>query len=167
MTLLSTFLASTLLLLQSAGGAPAVKIAPEAVLENAQPAIQGQVRVRQSVVIRISPPAPAESDRALAEVPRRKMNARYQEERVDGCVRIESIAGSKPLANNRLLLFMRDRGILTISLDRVCSAQSFYSGFYVERNGDGMLCPGRDKLRSRNGMECEVGGLGRLVAIRD
>lgn len=166
MSLLFSFLASFALVLPPVGPLAPVD-APVSTFETARADAHGQVRVQQRVVIRISPPAAAERQRAFAEVPRRQMNARYQEQAVRGCVKLGHIAGSQPLARNRLLLFMRDRGILTVSLDRMCSAQSFYSGFYVEQNGDGLLCPGRDIIRSRSGMTCEIGGFNRLVAIRD
>lgn len=172
MSLLLSFLASMSLALPL--GSPAATSAqsvpapvPVPAFDAARADVQMQVRIEQRVVIRISPPPAATRQRAFAEVPRRRMNARFQERPLRGCVKLSHIVGSQPLANNRLLLFMRDRGILTISLDRLCSAQSFYSGFYVERSGDGLLCPGRDTIRSRSGMTCQIGGVSRLVAIRD
>ncbi|MXP40977.1 hypothetical protein GRI75_04875 [Altererythrobacter soli] len=132
-----------------------------------RPQVQEQVRIERRVIIRIAPSPPSAREEMLSRLPRREMAKRYQEEELDGCVPVESIAGSAPLPENRLLLFMRDRRVLSASLERACSAQAFYSGFYVERNGDGMLCSGRDRLQSRAGASCEVARLNRLVAVRD
>ena len=68
---------------------------------------------------------------------------------------------------NRILLFMRDRRVLSAALERACSARDYYSGFYVERNEDGQLCARRDTLQSRAGASCKVAQLNRLVAVRD
>ena len=65
--------------------------------------------------------------------------------------------------DNRLILFMRDRRIVSAELERACHARDFYAGFYVARNTDGMICTGRDKLQSRAGMNCAVSRLRQLV----
>lgn len=132
-----------------------------------RPQVQEQVRIERRVIIRISPSPPSTREEMLGRLPRRQIPTRYQEEELDGCVPVESIAGSAPVQENRLLLFMRDRRVLSAALERACSAQAFYSGFYVERNEDGMLCSGRDRLQSRAGASCEVARLNRLVAVRD
>ena len=59
---------------------------------------------------------------------------------------------------------MRDARIVSAGLDKGCTARDFYSGFYVARTGDGMMCTGRDKLQSRNGANCKLGKLKQLVA---
>jgi hypothetical protein len=132
-----------------------------------RPEVQEQVRIERRVIIRITPSPASARERMLSRLPRRDMATSYQEEELDGCVAVESIAGSAPHPDNRVLLFMRDRRVLSAALERSCSAQAFYSGFYVERNGDGMLCSGRDRLQSRAGASCEVSRLNRLVAVRD
>lgn len=128
---------------------------------------QAQVRIEQRVIIRIAPSAPGLRERLLADVPRRQSRPVYQEQKMDGCVAIDSIAAVEPAADNRLLLLMRDRRVLSAALERSCIARDFYSGFYVERNKDGQLCSRRDKLQSRAGASCEVAQLNRLVAVRD
>jgi len=126
-----------------------------------------QVRIEQRVIIRISPGTPATRDQMMATLPRRAIRDTYQEERFKGCVPISTIVGVQPGPNNRLLLFMSDRRVLTVALDRSCNARDFYSGFYIERNEDGRLCGGRDHLQSRAGASCAVEVLNRLVAVRD
>lgn len=127
-----------------------------------------QVRIEERVIIRIAPSAPATREGLRALLPRRPAGqANFQEEKLDGCIPVAAIAAVQPAEQNRLLLFMRDRRVLSAALERACSAEDFYSGFYVERRDDGQLCSRRDKLQSRAGASCRVTQLNRLVAVRD
>jgi hypothetical protein len=149
-----------------ATGFDAVGAEPFRALQEARrPPHAGQVRIEQRVIIRIAPSSPAVRERMLAELPRRA--AGFEERRMSGCVAIDHIAGVQPAEENRLLLFMRDRRILTASLERACKSEDYYSGFYLERNADGQLCPGRDHLQSRAGASCRVARFHRLVAARN
>jgi len=127
-----------------------------------------QVRIEERVIIRIAPSSQAIRDRMLSLIPRRSSEpTRFEEEKLDDCVPVAGIAAVQPAQNNRLLLFMRDRRVLTAALERKCNAEDFYSGFYVERQEDGQLCSRRDRLQSRSGASCRVAQLNRLVAARD
>jgi len=151
-------------------GFDALPSAPFEVLKQARtPAELGQVRIEQRVIIRISPSNPAVREQMLADLRRQgTVPTSYQEEKLDGCVAIANIAGVEPApAQNRLLLFMRDRRILSAALERACNPRDFYSGFYVERSEDGQLCAKRELLQSRTGASCKVAQLNRLVAVRD
>lgn len=174
-----TFLLAALALLapmtasERAGHAPREESRPAMSLQPYQPPLsplpqpQYQVRIEQRVVIRIAPSPRATREEMLSRLPRREMETSFQEVELGSCVPIEKITGVAPVQQNRLLLFMRDRRVLSAALDRACDAQAFYSGFYVERNDDGMLCVKRDMLKSRAGTSCEVAQLSRLVAVRD
>jgi hypothetical protein len=156
----------------ASGATSAVGFRPEApepfgIIEQAHRAPVERVRIEQRVIIRISPSGPAARERMLAELPRKPIRESFAEQPIDGCVRIDAIAGVQPGAQNRLLLFMRDRRVLTASLERACHAADFYSGFYVERREDGVLCSNRDRLQSRAGASCQVTQFNRLVALRD
>jgi hypothetical protein len=129
--------------------------------------VQHQVRIEERVIIRIGPSSPAARERMMALLPRRSSATSFQEEKLDGCVAIDSIVGVQPAQQNRLLLFMRDHRILTAALERACNSADFYSGFYIEQRRDGQLCSRRDKLQSRTGASCKVAQLNRLVALRD
>lgn len=126
-----------------------------------------QVRIEQRVIIRIAPGNPQARERFLSALPRRQIRETFQEEPMRGCVPISTIVGVQPGPDNRLLLFMSDRRVLTVELARTCNARDFYSGFYIERNDDGRLCGGRDELQSRAGASCGVEGLNRLMAVRN
>lgn len=83
------------------------------------------------------------------------------------CIPIREIGGVQVQSGNRLMLFMRDRRIVGATLEKGCRARDFYSGFYVERGDDGLICSGRDILQSRSGTKCELRKLHRLVPVRD
>ena len=123
----------------------------------------GQVRLEQRVIIRIAPSSPQRMERSLSELNR--SSDRFEEVRLGECIPINMIAAVAP-QENRLLLFMRDRRILSASLERACNPEDFYSGFYIERQ-DGQLCERRDRLQSRAGASCRVTRLNRLVPARD
>jgi len=138
------------------------------VLDRARvPAPLNQVRIEQRVVIRISPSSQGQRERMLAALPRRPIATTFAQVAHGDCVPIEQIAGVHAVEDHRLLLFLRDRQVLSAGLERSCSASAFYSGFYVERSDDGKLCVTRDRLRSRSGASCQLDTLHRLVAIRD
>jgi len=123
--------------------------------------VQQQVRIEQHVVIRISPGLESRR-RAVEDAPLPPVPLRYKEKHLKGCVPIDGIAAIKPAPDNRLMLFMRDRRVLSAELERSCHAEEFYSGAYVERHDDGLLCPKRERLQSRTGATCAVAKLNRL-----
>jgi hypothetical protein len=123
-----------------------------------------QVRIEQRLVVRI---APAARNNLTAELPQRAMPPRFEEARKEKCVPLEGIAGVQTGSGNRLVLYLRDRRMLSVNLEKSCRARDFYSGFYVERNKDGRLCVDRDKLQSRTGVRCEVESMRQLVEARD
>ncbi len=139
------------------------------VLEGAhRPPEQNQVRIESRVIVRISPSPAGQRERMLSALPRRPIRTTFAEVDHGECVPIESIAGVQASQDDdRLLLFLRDRRVLSAELERSCSAQSFYSGFYIERSEDGQLCVERDRLQSRAGASCQVDEFHRLVAVRD
>ncbi len=132
-----------------------------------KPRVQDQVHIEQRVIIRIAPGPPAAREDMLARIPRHDGPSRYREKKIKGCIQIDEIAGSQPVQENRLLLFMRDHRVLSAALERACDADEFYLGFYIAQNADGMLCSKRDKLHSRTGASCEVAQLSRLVAVKE
>lgn len=137
---------------------------PLRLLEEARrPPVENQVSIEQRVIIRIAPSTPQRVEQSLAQLNRR--TDRFEEVRLGECVPINMIAAVAP-QDNRLLLFMRDRRILSAALERACNPEDFYSGFYIERR-DGRLCERRDRLQSRAGASCRVTRLNRLVAARD
>lgn len=124
---------------------------------------QNQVRIEQRVTIRISPLTNSPRQSIMPNAP--SVNLRDYDERDAGkCIPLGSIRGVQSISDDRLLLYLRDRRVLSLRLRKTCRAQDFYSGFYVEPRPDGMLCVERDTLRSRTGATCELREINRLVA---
>jgi len=132
-------------------------------LEDARRPVENQVRIEQRVIIRIAPSSRQFFERSVAALEEDADS--FEEVRLHDCVPINMIAAVYP-QEHRLLLFMRDRQVLTAQLERSCSPEDFYSGFYIERQ-DGQLCEKRDELKSRAGASCKVTRLSRLVPDDD
>ena len=128
-----------------------------------------QVRIQRRVIIRISPyqgrtvPAGLVSQQTRVQ-PRAPL--RFVEKPHDECVAVDSIVGLKPERQRKLLLYMRDRRLLTLNLEKACPAAAFHSGLYVERSKDGKLCVNRDVVQSRSGAKCDIESFSQLVPQR-
>jgi hypothetical protein len=130
-----------------------------------------QVRIHRRVIIRITPVGRSSAVSSLAPVPRPpappRAQTRFEERKHDDCLSVDEVRGVRQATNERLVLTMRDRRLLSLELARACPADAFYSGFYVERAADGRMCDDRDELVSRTGARCQVRRIRRLVAVRD
>jgi len=129
--------------------------------------VQHQVRIEQRVIIRVVPRSTAVRRGMSSFVEAQPTSARLVERKTGDCVPAAAIDAVQPAPDNRLMLFMRDRRLFSAKLKRSCRARDFYSGFYVERNEDGMICVDRDKLQSRTGSKCEVETLRQMVPASD
>jgi hypothetical protein len=126
---------------------------------------QNQVRIEQHMTIRISPAHPTTMPQFLLDMPQSEIGARFVERHMGRCLSVAGIAGVQPDAGNRLILFMRDRRMVSATLERACRARDFYSGFYVDRTNDGQICANRDTLLSRSGANCKLTAIRQLVEI--
>jgi hypothetical protein len=97
----------------------------------------------------------------------REIAPRMTERKIGKCLPISGIAGVRPDAGNRVILFMRDRRMISAQLERSCRGRDFYSGFYVDRTPDGQLCVDRDTLLSRSGFNCKVARFRQLIEPDD
>ncbi len=122
-----------------------------------------QVRIERRVTIRIAPRSQSRRPDLMTIMPARPVAARYAERKMGKCIPVRSIGGVQASRDNKLLFFMKDRRVISASLPKSCLAREFYSGLYVERSDDGMLCVSRDLLQSRAGTSCEVKRLRQLV----
>lgn len=125
-----------------------------------------QVRIEQTIVLRISPRPAAQADPRI-QADRAAQPSRVEERKIGSCIPAQGIAAVGTGQDDRLILFMRDNRVISAALEKSCNARDFYSGFYLERSGDGRLCVKRDKLHSRAGAKCELRQIRQLVAVRD
>jgi len=124
--------------------------------------VANQVRIEQRMTIRISPRAPIEPN-MLAELPGREIGPKFIERKIGKCLPVARIAGVQAGEGSRLILYMRDQRIVSAELERACRSRDFYSGFYLSRSDDGMLCIDRDTLLSRSGANCKLTRFRQLV----
>lgn len=133
------------------------------VSEGFRPPAEHQVRIEQRITIRIAPragPPPPPFRPFMMDQPDRP---RISERHAGKCLPIAGIAGVQVGRDNRLMLSLRDRRVISLGLEKGCRARDFYSGFYVERSPDGQICVDRDRLQSRSGANCALTRLRQLV----
>lgn len=126
---------------------------------------QNQVRVERRVIVRITPFRARRPATELTTPQAPATPGVISESSVEkgGCVPLNEIAGVRLGDGRRLLLYMRDRRVFSASFGRSCPVQVFYSGFYVERPVDGLLCAGRERLHARSGGDCMLGSFTELT----
>lgn len=127
--------------------------------------IQQQVRIERRVIVRIAPQSPRSRANLVADLPSRAPSSKLVERKTGKCIPVSSIAGVQTSSGSKLLLYLRDRRVMTVKLEKSCRSRDFYSGFYVEKNKDGKLCVDRDELHSRSGAKCEVERMRQLVRV--
>ena len=126
-----------------------------------------QVRIERRVTVRIVPRGRVPRQSLMADLSQAPEPTRFEERKMEKCLPINNIAGVQTGSGDRLVLFLRDRRMVSARLEKACRARDFYSGFYVEQNEDGMLCVDRDQLQSRAGANCEISRLRELVPASD
>tara|TARA_R110000824_G_scaffold77668_6_gene196375 strand:+ start:379 stop:885 length:507 start_codon:yes stop_codon:yes gene_type:complete len=132
---------------------------------SARPLIYAQVRIEKRVIIRVprrrpSPLAPR------ADFSQETPKQTYKEKKIGKCLPMDNILGVQMFADQYLDLVTRDRRRIRAQLEENCPSRSFYSGFYMEKSGDGKMCAGRDILHSRTGAKCEIERFRELVPQR-
>jgi hypothetical protein len=127
-----------------------------------------QVRIEQQVTIRVSPrplPMPINPQAFFNQDFEPSSGPRWIERKHGKCLTLSGIAGVQPGPENRLILLLRDRKVISASLEKGCRSRDYYSGFLVAKSGDGQLCSGRDQLLSRSGANCKVSGFRQLIQV--
>lgn len=127
-----------------------------------RPDPQWQVRIQSRVIIRVAPRRPSRTSLVADTRAPSQATLQFDEKKIGKCVSADSIAGMQP-NGNRLILFMRNRALVSARLNKKCKARDFYAGFYVERPKDGKLCIKRDELQSRAGSKCKLRSFRQLV----
>ncbi|MEY4953436.1 MAG: hypothetical protein RL299_1860 [Pseudomonadota bacterium] len=159
-------LAPLVMVLPVLGGSEAVPVAFQPA-NPADPMVAEQVSIQQSVTIRINPrPAPASMQPAMfSQGFDQDREPRFIERKFAKCLAVNSIFGVQPVTNDKLLLILNDRRMVTAQLEKGCQARQFYSGMMIKRNDDGQICTSRDALQSRSGASCQVTGFRQIIQI--
>lgn len=135
--------------------------------EGIEPADVNQVRIERRVILRIAPARSSARQSLVSEAaPLSQPRTRLVERSFGKCIDSDRI-GAVADRGDRLLMYLRDRRMLTAELEKGCSPRDFYQGFYMERSDDGKLCIKRDRILSRSGAKCQVMKLRQLVVERE
>jgi len=126
-----------------------------------------QVRIEQRIIIRIAPQRSLPRRNLMMDLPHRAVAPKLAERKMGDCIGVSNIAGVQVDGDDRLLLFLRDRRMVSARLERSCRARDFYSGFYLRNSNDGRLCVDRDALQSRSGANCKLSRIRQLVEDDD
>jgi len=130
------------------------------------PTVARQVSIEQRVTIRVAPRMPA-SPIAFDSLPPNGAGPHFAEKKMGKCVPVSGIVGVQYRDANRLVLHLRDRRMVSATLEKSCRARDYYSGFYVAKNSDGLLCVERDEIRARSGANCQISAMRQLVPDDD
>lgn len=146
-------------------GSPAIA-APVQPQSRPQPR-EGQViermTIRQRVIIRV--PAMPVARTSLAPTPALPPIV-WVERAAPQCVPVSALSAATIMRANSVDLVLNGGKRLRARLGDECPALDFYSGLYLKRTADGMVCAERDAFRSRSGGECRIEGFRRLVPQR-
>ena len=118
-----------------------------------------QLSIQQRVIIRVPM---ARKGRAPARIAP-DARSQWQEKKGPRCVALRSIRSAAIAVQNGVDLILADNHRYRARLEKGCDSIGFYSGFYVEPDGDGSLCSGRDELQARSGLSCAIDSFRRLI----
>jgi hypothetical protein len=119
-----------------------------------------QLTIERRVIIRVPM---ARKGRAPVRIAPELKDA-WREKKGPRCIALRSIRSASIVVANGVDLILADDHRYRARLERGCNATGFYSGFYVEPDGDGSLCSGRDELQARSGLSCGIDSFKRLIA---
>ncbi|TXC68796.1 hypothetical protein FSZ31_07420 [Sphingorhabdus soli] len=170
------------MLLSPAAAATAGSEGPVPETVETQPALQAllpedraewqQVIIEQRVIIRI--PARSRASTFRPSSPNEQQaqpgpTIVWREAKAPKCLRISSLMGVQVTRDDSIDLLTEERQRLRARLDENCRTLDFYSGFYVERTADGLICADRDVIQARSGARCEIDEFRLMVpvALRD
>ena len=110
-----------------------------------EPAEVAQMSITRTAVVRIAP--------VVAAIPK---PIRWKEKDGPKCVDVGLLAGLAIREEDSIDLALRGGRNVRAKLEKGCPSTEFYSGFYLQRSRDGLVCAGRDVIHSRVGAACEV-----------
>ncbi len=115
-----------------------------------------QLVVRQRVIVRVP---------RMAAPPTPPRPVTWKERKGPKCVPTVALAGAIVTARDRIDLVLRGGQRVRARLDDDCRGLDFYSGFYLRPDARGLVCAGRDAIRSRAGARCEIDRFRLLEAV--
>ena len=80
----------------------------------------------------------------------------WKEKRGPKCIAAADLAGALVVAPSVVDLVLAGNRRVRARLDGSCEPLDFYSGFYLKPASDGKVCAGRDAIRARSGLSCQI-----------
>jgi hypothetical protein len=134
-------------------------LAPAGAVADGDPVVLAQLTIEQRVIIRVPMVRPPAKPRAPAPPPQTE----WDEKKGPRCLAIRSIRAAGISSDSGVDLILTNGERYRARLERGCTTDDFYMGFYIEPSEDGSLCAARDELKARGGRECEITAFRRLV----
>lgn len=125
--------------------------------------VVSQVTVRQRVIIRV--PAMPIARTSLAPTPALPPII-WVEREAPQCIPLTALSAASIQRPDSVDLVLNGGKRMRARLGGDCPSLDFYSGVYLKRTSDGMVCADRDAIRSRSGGECRIAAFTRLVPGR-
>jgi hypothetical protein len=123
-----------------------------------------QVTIRERIIIRI-PNVRMRAASPIRARPDPVQPLRYAEKKGPKCIAVDQLAGAA-VGGDTVDLMLRGGNRVRARLDGDCPTLDFYAGFYLKPSADGLVCAGRDSIRSRSGDSCTISGFKTLVVKR-
>ncbi len=131
------------------------------VAPTAGPVQLAQMSIEQRVIIRVPMAKKGLGPARIAP----QAGRAWKERKGPRCIALRSIRSASVVVGYGVDLLLADNHRYRARLERGCSSTGFYSGFYVEPDGDGSLCSGRDELQARSGLSCAIDSFRRLEEV--
>ncbi|MGE7206780.1 hypothetical protein ACQKJZ_14015 [Sphingomonas sp. NPDC019816] len=99
-------------------------------------------------------------ERVILRVPRTTMPAvtasQWKERKGPRCINAQQLAGALPGEPGTVDIVLIGGKRVRARLSRACRQIDYYSSFYIRPGTDGMICAGREPIRTRGGAVCEI-----------
>lgn len=89
--------------------------------------------------------------------------ASFREKPMGRCINMGALIGVRHSGPESMDFLLTGNNRVRAYLAEHCLSREFYSGIYVERARDGLLCINRDALQSRSGSKCLIEKFRQLV----
>ncbi|WP_188055905.1 hypothetical protein [Sphingosinithalassobacter sp. CS137] len=96
----------------------------------------------------------------------RMRHSQWRERPAERCVPMARIMSAGVSGGDAVDFVLDDGSRVRARLESRCPALGYYSSLYIRRSRDGMLCAGRESLRSRSGGSCQIRDFHQLVPVR-
>lgn len=89
----------------------------------------------------------------------------WKEKRGPRCIVAADLAGALVSGPGIVDLVLTGDRRVRAKLDGRCEPLDFYSGFYLRPDADGQICAGRDAIRARSGISCQIDAFRTLKPV--